>query len=107
MQISIQLLSEPSSSDAFLRFRAIFLLFNFILKCSARSFLSYLFIEEASNSSPFSVLFTGFNFSLLFRIYAIRSDLDDDDFVPDVSILSSGGGGGGGIVNLSFSILTS
>ena len=98
------MLSESSSSDAFLLFRAIFLLFSFILKCSAKSFLSYLFIEEASSSIPLSVVFTGFSFSLLFLIYAIKSDLDED-FASESYILfslSCGGGGGGGISIFSF-----
>lgn len=43
--------------------------------CSARSCLYYLFIEDKSNSIPFSVTLTGFSFKLLFLISAIRSAL--------------------------------
>lgn len=69
-----QLFSSSSSLlEAFLLFRASLRIWSFDLICSARSFLSSLFIAEASNSKPFSVVFTGFSFSLLFLISAIKS----------------------------------
>jgi hypothetical protein len=40
---------------------------------SAKSILSSLFIDDKSSSTPFSVALTGFNFKLLFLIYAIKS----------------------------------
>lgn len=75
--------------EAFLLLRASFRICNFIRICSARSFLYSLFIEEASNSKPFSVFFTGFNFNLLFLISAIKSFR----FVDTRGLLVKVGGG--------------
>ena len=71
--------------------------------CSAKSCRYYLFIEDKSSSTPFDVVFTGFSFRLLFRIYYKRPARFVDALGcmlagPKVGIgrfkLAIGGGGG-------------
>ena len=98
------------SSEAFLLFNASFLLFKVLQICIARSFLYYLFIDDISSSTPFYVVFTGFNFNLLFLISAIKSSLlgpwgawgtwGEGVCIEEVCLgggnVGGGGGGGGG-----------
>ena len=86
-----------------LLFKASFLFCNFSLMCSAKSCRYYLFIEDKSSSTPFDVVFTGFSFRLLFRIYYKRPARFVDALGcmlagPKVGIgrfkLAIGGGGG-------------
>lgn len=55
--------------------RAAILRLSLVLRWSARSFLYYLFMAEASSSTPFSVCLTGLSRRLFLRISAIKSAL--------------------------------